>query len=357
MTAPTDSPGPRPGSARRLSQYSHGAGCACKLAPGALAGVVRRLAPPAHPDLLVGALTGDDAAVWRIADDRALVLTTDFITPVVDDPRAWGRIAATNAVSDVYAMGGRPLVALNLVAWNVEELSDDLLVEVLGGALDAAAEGGFVIAGGHTIDDPEPKFGLAVVGEVHPDRVLANTGLRPGDHLVLSKALGVGMITTGVKRGVAPTEVVDGAIGSMSRLNDRAASVALAAGATGATDVTGFGLLNHLGRMAIESGVDVRIDTASVPVLPGARELAAAGVVSGGTRRNLDHVRPRLDPGTVDELDVLLLADAQTSGGLVFGVAPDRAAEAVAELRATGHPAAVIGEVDRAPGAGLIALR
>jgi selenide,water dikinase len=259
-----------PSPVRRLSEYSHGAGCACKVAPGALAAVVARLAPPGHPDLLVGALTGDDAAVWRLDDDRALVLTTDFITPVVDDPRAWGRIAATNAASDVYAMGGRPLLALNVVAWNVAELSDDVLVEVLAGALDAAVAGSFVIAGGHTVDDPEPKFGLAVVGEVDPSRMLTNTGLRPGDRLVLTKALGVGVITTGVKRGVAPTEVVDGAVLSMSRLNDDAARVAAANGATGATDVTGFGLLNHLGRMALESRVDVTIDVDAVGTTPPA---------------------------------------------------------------------------------------
>jgi selenide, water dikinase len=342
---------------RRLSEYSHGAGCACKLAPGALAGVVARLSPPGHPDLLVGALTGDDAAVWRLDDDRALVLTTDFITPVVDDPRAWGRIAATNAASDVYAMGGRPLLALNVVAWNVAELSDDLLVEVLGGALEAAVAGSFVIAGGHTVDDPEPKFGLAVVGEVDPARMLTNTGLRDGDRLVLTKALGVGMITTGVKRGVAPQSVVDGAVESMSRLNDEAARVAVACGATGATDVTGFGLLNHLGRMALESGVDVTIDLDAVPILPGARELAGDGVVSGGTRRNLEHIGPRLDAGGRSEIDVLLMADAQTSGGLVFGVGPAQADAAVDELRRSGHPAAVIGEVAAGTGRGLVALR
>jgi selenide,water dikinase len=339
-----------------LSEYSHGAGCACKVAPGALAAVVARLAPPGHPDLLVGALTGDDAAVWRLDDDRALVLTTDFITPVVDDARAWGRIAATNAASDVYAMGGRPLLALNVVAWNVAELSDDVLVEVLAGALDAAVAGSFVIAGGHTVDDPEPKFGLAVVGEVDPSRMLTNTGLRPGDRLVLTKALGVGVITTGVKRGVAPTEVVDGAVLSMSRLNDDAARVAAANGATGATDVTGFGLLNHLGRMALESRVDVTIDVDAVPVLAGARELASEGIVSGGTRRNLEHIGARLDPGGRGEVDVLLLADAQTSGGLVFGVAADRAEQAVAELRDLDHPAAVIGTAVGS-GAGRVALR
>ena len=197
--------------------------------------------------------TGDDAAVWRISDDRALALTADFITPVVDDARAWGRVAAANAVSDIYAMGGTPLMALNLVCWNSDELSADLLVEVLQGAQEIASEAGFVIAGGHTVDDPEPKFGLAVMGEVHPDRMLTNTGFRPGDALVLTKPLGIGVITTAIKSGDAPPDVVEAAMQSMTRLNADAAAVAVAAGATGATDITGFGLLGHLGRPGVLS--------------------------------------------------------------------------------------------------------
>ena len=212
---------------------------------------MRRLTPIDHPDLLVGTATGDDAAVWRLDDNRSLVVTADFITPVVDDARTWGRVAAANAVSDVYAMGGRPLLALNLVGWNSEELSTELLGDVLLGAQDVADAGGFVIAGGHTVDDPEPKFGLAVVGEADPDQLLTNAGFRAGDVLVLTKPLGVGVITTAIKRGDAPAEVVDAAVASMTRLNDEAARVALAVGATGATDVTGFGLLGHLGRAMV----------------------------------------------------------------------------------------------------------
>ena len=204
-----------------------------------------------------------------MTDDRALVVTADFITPVVDEARAWGRVAAANAVSDIYAMGGRPLLALNLVAWNTAELSTELLGEVLAGAQDVANEGGFVIAGGHTVDDPEPKFGLAVVGEVHPNRLLTNSGFRPGDALILSKALGIGVITTGIKSGQAPVDAVDAALASMNRLNDRAAAVALAAGATGATDVTGFGLLGHLGRAAIESGSTPRLTLPLCRCSPG----------------------------------------------------------------------------------------
>ena len=311
---------------------------------------MRRLAPVTDPDLLVGATTGDDAAVWRLDDDRALVVTADFITPVVDDARWWGRVAAANAVSDVYAMGGRPLLALNLVGWNAAELSNDLLVEVLSGAEEIASEGGFVIAGGHTVDDPEPKFGLAVVGEVHPDRMLTNTGFRPGDAIVLTKPLGVGVITTAIKLGTASEEVVDAALTCMTRLNDDAARIAVASGARGATDVTGFGLLGHLGRAAIESGIDVAIDFAAVPLLPGTLELAEAGSMPGGSRRNLEWADERLDRGGHDELDVLLLADAQTSGGLVFGVDPTEVDGVLVDLDSTGHLAAVIGRATAGSG-------
>ena len=311
---------------------------------------MRRLAPVTDPDLLVGATTGDDAAVWRLDDDRALVVTADFITPVVDDARWWGRVAAANAVSDVYAMGGRPLLALNLVGWNAAELSNDLLVEVLSGAEEIASEGGFVIAGGHTVDDPEPKFGLAVVGEVHPDRMLTNTGFRPGDAIVLTKPLGVGVITTAIKLGTASEEGVDAALTCMTRLNDDAARIAVASGARGATDVTGFGLLGHLGRAAIESGIDVAIDFAAVPLLPGTRELAEAGSMPGGSRRNLEWADERLDRGGHDELDVLLLADAQTSGGLVFGVDPTEVDGVLVDLDSTGHLAAVIGRATAGSG-------
>lgn len=308
------------------------------------------MVPTPHPRLLVGPDTGDDAAVWRLDDQRALVVTADFITPVVDDARAWGRVAAANSVSDVYAMGGRPILALNLVAWNSEALPTSLLDEVLAGAAEVALEAGFVVGGGHSVDDPEPKFGLAVVGEAHPDRLLTNAGLRPGDALVLSKPLGVGIATTAIKRGEAPDQLIEAAVRSMSRLNDEASRVALELGATGATDVTGFGLLGHLGRMATESGVDVVVRAGDVPVLEGAAELAAAGIVPGGSRRNLDWVSPRLDREGVDDLTVLVLADAQTSGGLVFGVDPGRAAEAVDRLARTGHTAAVIGSADEGSG-------
>ena len=287
--------------------------------------------------------------------DRALVLTTDFITPVVDDARTWGRIAAANAASDVYAMGGRPFLALNLVGWNTAELSPDLLADVMLGAQDAGAEGGWLTVGGHTVDDPEPKFGLVVVGEVHPDRMLTNAGLRPGQSLVLTKPLGIGIISTALKRGSADDETVAAAVASMTRLNGAASQAALAAGATGATDVTGFGLLGHLGRMAIESGVDVELHVADVPLIPGARALADAGFIPGGSRRNLDWASERLDAGSTDETSVLVLADAQTSGGLLFGADAEAAERAVADLRASGHEAAVVGTLTE--GTGTVRLR
>ena len=310
--------------------------------------MVRRLEQPDHPDLLVGAATGDDAAVWRLDDERALVATADFITPVVDDARTWGRVAAANAVSDVYAMGGRPLFALNLVGWRTE-LPTELLAQVLEGGQDIARRAGFVIAGGHTVDDPEPKYGLAVTGEVDPRRLLTNAGLRPGQELILTKPLGVGVITTAIKADAAPADTVAEAVASMIRLNDEASRAALEAGATGCTDVTGFGLVGHLGRMALESSVTVVVEVAAVPLLPGAAALAEAGYVPGGTRRNLA-AADWLDPGPHHELAQLLMADAQTSGGLVFGVAPAATAGVLERLAASGHVAAGIGRVEAGPG-------
>jgi selenide, water dikinase len=280
--------------------------------------------------------------VWRLDDERALVLTVDYITPVVDDARTWGRIAAANAASDVYAMGGRPLLALNLVGWPVGELSNDLLVEVLEGAADIAREGGWLAVGGHTIDDPEPKFGQAVLGEVHPERVLTNAGAQPGDALVLTKPLGTGIVATAVKAGLAPRPTMQAAVETMTRLNADAARAALDSGATACTDVTGFGLLGHLRKLVEASRVSAEIDVAAVPVLVGARELAEAGHVPGGTKRNLEWAREVLD-GETDRLTLPVLADAQTSGGLLY-TTPTPAAGAT-----------VIGRITE--GAGRIVLR
>jgi selenide,water dikinase len=296
-----------------------------------------------HPDLVVGPDSGDDAAVWRLDAQRAIVSTADFITPVVDDARTWGRVAAANSVSDVYAMGGRPLFALNLVGWNASVLPTSLLGEVLAGGQDVATLAGFVVAGGHTVDDPEPKYGMAVTGEVHPDRILTNRGLRAGQDVVLTKPLGIGVLTTAIKAGRASAEQEAAAVASMTRLNADASRIAVAAGATGCTDVTGFGLLGHLGRMSLESEVTVTIEFATVPFLPGAVELARDGVMPGGSRRNLTWALGFTDVGTFGEHEQLLLADAQTSGGLVFGVDPAVTDDVVRELAATGHRAAVVG--------------
>ena len=346
--------------ALRLTEFSPGAGCACKLPAGELARLMAPMAGAVHPDLLVGSDTSDDGAVWRVAPDRAIVLTADFLTPVVDDARAWGKVAAVNAVSDVYAMGGRPLAALNLVAWNVDDLGFPLLEEVLAGAAEAARECGFLVVGGHSIQDPHPTFGMAVIGEAHPDRLLTNDRLLPGDDLVLTKALGVGVVTTGVKSGDAEPEWVEAAVASMTRPNRDASEVVLALGGRCATDVTGFGFLGHLRRLLDASHLGAEGRAGAVPLLPGARALATAGVIPGGTRRNLEWVGPllRVDdegPDAPDPVAVTLLADAQTSGGLILALPPDEAAEAVDRLRGLGHPAAVVGRAVEEPGIRIVA--
>lgn len=306
-------------------------------------------------ELLVGIATGDDAAVWQLDESTALVSTADFITPVVDDARTWGQVAAANSVSDVYAMGGRPLFALNLVGWNTDALPTSMLGEVLAGGQDVASAAGFAIVGGHTIDDPEPKYGMSVTGVVDPDRILTNAGLVGGQDLILTKPLGIGVITTAIKADVASREVANGAITSMTRLNGIASRVALGAGATGCTDVTGFGLLGHLGRMALESGVMAHVEFDAIPFLEGAKDLAADGIMPGGSRRNLDWALDLLDAGSHSELTQLLVADAQTSGGLVFGVDPSETAGVLAELSETGHTCARIGATEA--GSGGITLR
>ncbi len=317
--------------------------------------MVRRLNPGQSDNLLVGTETGDDAAVWKLDDNRAIVSTADFITPVVDDARSWGRVAAANSVSDVYAMGGRPLFALNLVGWNTDELSTELLGEVLAGGNDIAEAGGFIVVGGHTIDDPEPKYGMSVTGEVHPDKMMTNAGLKPGQSLIITKPLGIGIITTAIKNDEASDDIAAAAIASMTFLNDKASVLAVAAGATGCTDVIGFGLLGHLGRMSQESGVDSTLMVEAMPFLPGAKDLAAAGIIPGGTHRNLGWIDKQVDAGSHDETTKLLFADAQTSGGLIFGVDPAEADGVIADLLASGHTAAVVGTTTA--GAGTISLR
>jgi selenide,water dikinase len=264
--------------------------------------------------LLVGLESGDDAAVVSVSGDIAVIATADFFTPVVDDAYDWGRIAAANALSDVYAMGGRPVVAVNLVGWPRDVLPLELLREVLRGGADVAAAAGCPVGGGHSIDDPEPKYGMAVTGIGSPDRLLRNDAARPGRPLTLTKPLGVGVLNN---RHKATGEVFAEAIATMTALNDAASAAALTAGVVAATDVTGFGLLGHLYKMARASGVSAVIDAAAVAYLDGARDSLQAGYVSGGTKRNLDWVRPHLT-SAVGEDELLLLADAQTSGGLLL---------------------------------------
>jgi selenide,water dikinase len=323
--------------AQRLTQYAHGGGCACKIPPGELEEVVRGLTgvKPREPvgDLVVGLDDGDDAAVVRLHDGLAVIATTDFFTPVVDDPYDWGRIAAANALSDVYAMGGRPVVAVNLLCWPRDLLPMELAAEVLRGGMDVCAEAGAHLAGGHSVDDPEPKYGLAVTGIGDPDRLLRNDAGVPGVPLSLTKPLGVGVLNS---RHKATGEVFPHAVASMTTLNRAAAEAALAVGARSATDVTGFGLLGHLYKLARASGVSAVVDAAAVPYLEGAWEALRDGYVSGGTRRNLDWVRPHVDFGTTGEDEALLLADAQTSGGLlVAGEVPG--APVVGELVPRGE--------------------
>lgn len=302
----------------RLTQYAQGGGCACKIPPGELEDVVRGLtnAAPRDPvgELLVGLDDGDDAAAVRIDGDVALIATTDFFTPVVDGAYDWGRIAAANALSDVYAMGGRPVVAVNLLGWPRDVLPFELAAEALRGGMDVCGVAGCHLAGGHSVDDPEPKYGLAVTGIADPNRLLRNDAAKPGLPLSLTKPLGVGVLNS---RHKATGETFAEAIAVMTTLNADASRAALAAGVECATDVTGFGLLGHLHKLARASGVTAVLDAGAVPYIDGARDALAAGYVSGGTRRNLEWVAPHIDAG-VDDDETLLLADAQTSGGLLI---------------------------------------
>ncbi len=299
----------------RLTQYAHGGGCACKIPPGELEEAVARLIPEHRaPDLLIGVEHGDDAAVVRISAGRAVVATADFFTPVVDDARTFGRIAAANALSDVYAVGGEPLIALNLLGWPREALSTDLAAEVLAGGLDIASQAGCHVAGGHSIDDPEPKYGMAVTGLADPDRLLRIDAGQPGVPLSLTKPLGTGVLNA---RHKATGEIFQAAVDVMTTLNADASRAALAAGVRCATDVTGFGLLGHAFKLARASGVTAIIDHKAVPFIEGAREAARNGYIPGGSRRNLSWVAPHSDLSCLPDEELLLLADAQTSGGLL----------------------------------------
>jgi selenide,water dikinase len=309
--------------------------------------VLRDVPRSTDPRALVGHETHDDAAVYKLSDDQAIVETVDFFTPVVDDPYWFGRIAAANALSDVWAMGGKPLFALNLVAFPIGKLPHEVLGDILRGGADSAREAGVPILGGHSIDDPEPKYGMAVTGVVHPSRILRNVGARPGDRLLLTKPLGSGIVTTAIKREIAPKELIDRIIALMAELNRTAGEVLAASGAVSAlTDITGFGLLGHAWEMANGSRVRLRVRAAAVPVVDGVMDLARRDIAPGGSRANLQWVEPhvRFD-ASVDPAMRLVLADAQTNGGLLAAVEDERAGELVQTLRAAGIDVAEIGDV------------
>jgi len=309
----------------KLTALSHGAGCACKLSPAELHPLLAELPRSDDPNVLVGSDTADDAAAYRVADDLAILTTVDFFTPIVDDPYDFGRIAATNALSDIYAMGGEPLTALNLVAYSLEDLGGDVLREILRGGQDAAAGAGVAIVGGHSIDDPEPKYGLAVTGRVHPDKLVRNSTARAGHELYLTKPVGGGVASTAAKRGLANGDLMERAIEVMTTLNRDAAAQALESDLSAMTDVTGFGLLGHLHELALASGVAAEVEAGAVPVIDGVLDLLRGDEppIAGGTRRNREWVEPfvHFATGLPEEL-AWIVCDAMTSGGLLVAAAP-----------------------------------
>ena len=341
MNAPADRP-------PRLSSLSHGGGCGCKIAPGVLSEILqgtKNMVVP--PQLLVGIETADDAAVYRLNDEQALIATTDFFMPIVDDPYDFGRIAATNAISDVYAMGGTPIMALALVGMPVDVLPLETIGRILAGGESICAEAGIPIAGGHTIDSVEPIYGLVVLGLAHPGRIKRNADARPGDALVLGKPLGVGVLSAALKKDALDAAGYRRMIETTTKLNKPGAALAALDGVHALTDVTGFGLAGHALELARGAGLGVRIDWARVPLLPGVRELAAQGFVTGASGRNwAGYGRDVTLPAGFADVDRALLTDPQTSGGLLVSCAP-RAVDAVMAVfaRAGFADAAVIGEV------------
>src|SRR5262245_2662488 len=338
----------------RLTQLAKRAGCAAKHPPGFLLPLLGLLPPVTDPNVLVGSATADDAAIYKLSADQALVFTTDFFTPIVDGPRDFGAVAAANALSDVYAMGGKPLTALSIVGFP-DALPATVLAEILGGATAKAAEAGVAIVGGHTIKSEEPIFGLAVVGTVHPERVLANNGARVGDVLILTKPLGLGIISTAAKNDQDSDGAIGEAIRVMTTLNRGAAEVLTRFEVHALTDVTGFGLLGHLRNLTAASQVTARVWASKVPVLPAARRYVAAGIAPGGTRANRSFLADWVTyaPELTQE-DQLLLCDAQTSGGLLAAVPEESAASVVRALNEAGTlAAAAVGVVD-ATGTGKI---
>lgn len=331
----------------RLTTLSSKGGCGCKIGPADLSQVLRMLPQTEkHPDLIVGLDTSDDAGVYRLNDEMALVQTVDFFTPIVDDAYAFGQVAAANALSDIYAMGGKPLTALNIVAFPISKLDKSILADILRGAGDKVKEAGATLVGGHSIDDAEPKFGMAVTGIIHPEKVLTNAGAKPGDKLVLTKPIGVGIMTTSLKRELLQPEEVELVTRTMATLNKTAAEVMAGYDIHACTDVTGFGLLGHSTEMAAGSEAGLVIYAEQVPFLPRVRELAESGAVPGGTKNNYNHVKDKVVfDERLDEIAQLMLCDAVTSGGLLLSVAAVDAEAMIRDMRAKGVEAACIGEV------------
>ncbi len=336
----------------RLTSLAHGGGCGCKLAPNVLSDILSGMPASLMPkDLLVDAATSDDAAVWRISDEAAIVATTDFFMPVVDDPYEFGRIAATNAISDIYAMGGKPIFSLALVGMPVGKISIETIRKILDGGRSVAEKAGAPIAGGHSIDSVEPIYGLVALGLVRPDRILKNCEARPGDVLILGKPLGVGIFSAALKKEILPPDDYKEMIASTTKLNTPGGELGRVAGVHAVTDVTGFGLLGHLAEVCRGSGVAARIDRAKVPVFAGARRLVKEGVRTGASPRNWASVSAMIDPpADWNEADRDILCDPQTSGGLLVSCAPEAADEVLELFRRHGHDAAaVVGGIVEGP--------
>ncbi|MBW7453156.1 selenide, water dikinase SelD [Paenibacillus sepulcri] len=341
----------------KLTSLSSKGGCGCKIGPADLKQVIGSI-PLAerNPDLLVGIETSDDAGVFRISDELALVQTVDFFTPIVDDPYSFGQIAAANAISDIYAMGGKPLTVLNIVAFPIATLDKQILAEILRGAADKVKEAGATLVGGHSIDDKEPKFGLAVTGLIHPDQIKTNTGAKPGNKLILTKPIGVGIMTTSIKKDQLSAEEVERVTRVMATLNKSSAEIMSKYDVSACTDVTGFGLIGHALEMAKGSEVGITIVKEAVPLLPRVRELAEAGFVPGGTKNNFAYIENDVAfPEAMDQIDRWILCDAVTSGGLLIAVAAEQSEEMLQELKAAGVEASIIGEAG-AEGAGRIVV-
>jgi cysteine desulfurase NifS/selenium donor protein len=349
---------PLPGSKDiKLTHFTHGLGCACKIEPKKLAAILKQMPVATDPAILVGKDTSDDASVYRINDELAIVQTLDFFTPIVDDPYDFGAIAAANAISDIYAMGAKPLYAQNIVGFPEHVLPLNVLENILLGASDKAREAGIEIIGGHTIEDPEPKFGMVVTGTVHPDKFVSNTGAIPGDMLILTKPIGTGILATALKRGMLSENEKSTLTDIMAFLNKKAAETMLSFRVHACTDITGFGLLGHLLEMSKGSGCDVTLNSKEIPLIPGAKEMAAAGIVPGGSKENLEHVLDMVDFDGLPLHSRLLLADAQTSGGLLIAVHPEDADDLLSLLKNQGlKTSALIGEFSR-KGPGNISIK